>query len=38
MDKKKVAAIVAAVFAFLIAVLPLLNELIQKIIDMLKVV
>ena len=38
MDKKKVAAIVAAVSAFLIAALPLLNELIQKILELLKVV
>lgn len=38
MDKKKVAVIVAAVSAFLVAVLPLLNELIQKILELLKVV
>lgn len=38
MDKKKVAAIVAAVSAFLVAALPLLNELIQKILELLKVV
>lgn len=36
MDKKKAAAIVAAVSAFLIAVLPFLNELIQKLIQVLK--
>lgn len=38
MDKKKVAAVVAAVSAFLIAVLPLLNDLIQKLLETLKVV
>lgn len=38
MDKKKVAAIVAAVSAFLVAVLPLLSDLIQKILENLKVV
>lgn len=38
MDKKKIAAIVAAVSAFLIAVLPLLNDLIQKLLELLKVV
>lgn len=36
MDKKKVAAIVAAVSAFLIAVLPLLNDLIQKLLQVWK--
>lgn len=36
MDKKKVAAIVAAVSAFLVAALPLLNDLIQKIIQLWK--
>lgn len=38
MDKKKVAAIVAAVSAFLVAALPLLNVLIQKTLALLKVV
>lgn len=38
MDKKKVAAVIAAVSAFLIAVLPLLNDLIQKLLETLKVV
>lgn len=36
MDKKKVAAIVAAVSAFLVAALPLLNDLIQKLIQVWK--
>ena len=35
MDKKKVAVIVAAVSAFLIAVLPLLNDLIQKLLEVI---
>ena len=33
MNKKKVAAIVAVVFAFLSGALPLLNDLIQKLIQ-----
>lgn len=36
MDKKKLAAIVAAVSAFLVAALPLLNDLIQKLIQVWK--
>ena len=35
MDKKKLAAIVAAASAFLIAALPLVNELIQKILEVI---
>ena len=36
MDKKKFSVIVAAVSAFLIAALPLLNDLIQKLIQVWK--
>lgn len=35
MDKKKIIAVVAAVSAFLIAVIPVVSELIQKILEVI---
>lgn len=36
MDKKKIVALVAAVSAFLVSVVPLIAELISKIIENMK--
>lgn len=36
MDKKKIVALVAAVSAFLVAVVPLVAELVTNIIEMTK--